>query len=93
MLYTHLFSLAVVAVLVVVLVAVAVLVIVLVLVLILILVLIVHDFLPPKFLRVYRHYRLPQSSGFILCPEDQACKQAGNNGSGNAARCGFQATG
>ena len=74
MLFTHLFSLAVVAVLVVVLVAVLIVVLiavaVLVVILVLILVLIVHDFLPPKFLRVYRHYRLPQSSGFILCPED-----------------------
>ena len=90
--------LAAVAVLGVVLIAVLILVVilivaVLVVVLVLILVLVIHGVSSVSFLRQGRSFSMPRKSGFILRLEQQAGKQASEDGNGNSSGAGFQPAG
>ena len=80
------------AVLLVLLVLIALLV-VLSLLLILILLLIHDEFLRNVVMRILRSTILSQNSGFILCPENDTCDQATDDGRSDPAGGGFQAAG
>ena len=71
----------------------AVLLLLIILLIVLILLVIHNNFLRMSFVRSYRFYRLPQKSGFILCPEKQCCQQSAEDRCGDTSCGGFEAAG